>query len=208
MKYQTWSKGETDFFRALIAGKVSYAEYGIGTATEIACTSPLTNIISVANDRLLAEQFFSANHILPGQFPNNRVTLLVVDLGPAGGTGIPLDGSRASSWSQYVDAPFSQKIVPDIVLINGPFKVACMLRTVLDAPEADVVVKCDDFSRFNLIEPFLTTVEQCDSLVYLRRNPQISNKNASNLLTSFAYNPMDTILGLPPSNLKTFLMRL
>lgn len=90
----------------------------------------------------------------------NKVVLIHADLGPVGNHGVPKNDSSKDKWSGYSKTIERQEIVPDVVLVGGRFRVACMLRAALKAPQSTIV--CLDYSKrkaYHIVSSFLDKVE-------------------------------------------------
>lgn len=119
-------------------------EYGSGGSTVLAGDLGKT-ITSVECDPAWAAKMRAWFAATP---PKGRVTLHEVDIGPVGEWAHPIDDSGKDRWAEYPasvwDLPGFQQ--PDVVLIDGRFRVACLL-TVAFRTKAPVTVLFDDYSR-------------------------------------------------------------
>jgi hypothetical protein len=141
-----------------MAAATNYLEYGAGASTIMAAGVPtLQNIISVESDRDWLE---SVRIALQGQGAClAKHHLLYANLGQTGEWGFPVNSSRWQFYQKYsVDAWLHCKeksIKPDLVLVDGRFRVACFLATLLFAEAGCRVLFDDYFDR-----PYYHTVEK------------------------------------------------
>lgn len=118
-------------------------EYGSGGSTVLAGDFGKT-IFSVECDPAWAAKMQAWFDASP---PKGRVTLHQVDIGPVGEWAHPLDDSRAEAWQDYPQSVWDRAdfIQPDVVLIDGRFRIACLL-TVAQRTKAPVTVLFDDYA--------------------------------------------------------------
>ncbi|MBB5719684.1 hypothetical protein FHR23_002632 [Stakelama sediminis] len=114
-------------FKALLDKANLYLEFGAGGSTVVAAGQN-KETITVENDR------FFARSVEKKIGKNSSVTLLTIDTGFSVQWGMPLvekaSASRRKRWARYVEEPFRVlgERVPDLVLIDGRFRLACGLR--------------------------------------------------------------------------------
>lgn len=118
-------------------------EYGSGGSTIVAADLPGKTVFSVESDAGWAAGFSSWFAVNP---PKSTVHLHVVDIGETGDWGTPVD---KRGWRRYHQYPLSvwdraDFIHPDVVLIDGRFRLACFL-TVLYRISRPVAVFFDDY---------------------------------------------------------------
>lgn len=119
-------------------------EYGSGGSTILAAKLGKTIISTESSSVWLLELVSSAiEQELPG-----KIIPLWVDVGPTGEWGKPKDESKWKNWLNYPREPwrYCQKnnIVPDLVLIDGRFRLACFLATCASV-QKETLVLFDDY---------------------------------------------------------------
>ena len=138
-------------FRSVVAKAVRdcYAaaavvlEYGSGGSTVMAAEMPGKRVFSVESDAIWAanlQAYLDQQGIAAG------VSLHAVDIGPTGDWGTPTD---ESGWRRYHHYPLTvwdraDFQHPDVVLVDGRFRLACM-ATVLTRITRPVVMLVDDY---------------------------------------------------------------
>ena len=110
-----------------------YLEYGSGGSTILAVRSGVPDIISVESDGLWLEAVRAA---LAGQLgPGHR--LHHADIGPTARFGHPASERHWRRFPNYALDPWAlcgdAGLVPDLVLIDGRFRTACLLATLIHA---------------------------------------------------------------------------
>lgn len=141
-------------------GKAStLLEYGAGGSTILAANTSIETIVSVESD----SEFLSALEAkVRNQFPQLRFFPIHVDIGSTREWGYPLDDTHARSWPKYCSEPWDlcnrNRISPDLILIDGRFRVACFFITLLCARRGSVILFDDYFDRdhYHAVEKIIT----------------------------------------------------
>lgn len=135
--------GETlALFRDLVSRAAVYVEYGCGGSTSFAFLNSGAKIIGVDTDGSWIDMVLN---FMPGGL--GRVDLCHVDVGEVGDWGYPraadTDGTVYSSW------PWTRTDRADLVLVDGRFRVACAVKTMLSAKAGTPIIFEDYFGRDN-----------------------------------------------------------
>lgn len=130
-----------------------YLEYGSGAST-VAAARVVERIYSVDSDaRYLAAVAERAEH---GKAADTAIETVYVDIGRTEKWGRPLLeyplSGRARKWRRYTEAPWelteARGDLPDFVFVDGRFRVACVLESLLRlGPGSGTTIMLDDFSR-------------------------------------------------------------
>lgn len=136
-------------------------EYGSGGSTVLALQLGVDRIFSVESDRAWAERLQTA---VRADFPDHHCVVHPVDIGPTGTWGRTTDSSGHQRYHRYAaeiwDSPGF--VHPDVVLIDGRFRVACFLTTMLRCTRP-VTVLFDDYGdrpEYHWVEEFFRPVQQ------------------------------------------------
>lgn len=152
--------------RGLLAERLSeseiFLEYGSGGSSVMAAQSNIRKIYSVDSD----ETFLRAVQARIAQIGSGAEKYLpiYVDIGPTGEWGRPKDYGSAALWPAYANEPWTvlekQGASPDLILIDGRFRVASFLASVLFAQEGCVILFDDYFDRpgYHVVEKYLKPV--------------------------------------------------
>ena len=136
-----------------------FLEYGAGGSTVLAAEMGVPKIYSVESDRA----FLSAvKDAVAGASPGAILCDQYVDIGPTVEWGNPRDTSKATKWPLYSSSIWSEIIAksedePDLVLIDGRFRVASFLATLIFAKPGTTILFDDYYDRANyhVVEKYL-----------------------------------------------------
>lgn len=137
----------------------SYLEYGAGGSTVLAAAMGVGSILSVESDSGFLDAVREAARGEPGA---DAIVAHPVDVGPTADWGNPVDPSCARRWPDYPGSVW-QRIAsgevesPDLVLIDGRFRVACFLATAMRARPGTVILFDDyvDREHYHVVEKWL-----------------------------------------------------
>lgn len=134
----------TPYFEALLRDANSYVEFGSGGSTVLAAKMG-KSFVSIDSD----PYFLSAVEKKIGGTNSNQ-KLISVDIGLTGPWGVPVSDKktpdRKTKWAKYPTAPWGP-LAPDLVLVDGRFRVACALMCIKLFPEASWTILLDDYQE-------------------------------------------------------------
>jgi hypothetical protein len=143
--------GGPEFLSRLAPQARVYGEYGVGASTFWMAEKSSAHIIGVDSS---AEWIAKVRATVPP----DRADLRHVDIGDLGSWGRPTDYRRRHAFRDYVAGLWAGDTRPDLVLIDGRFRVACFLKCCLEAaPGTPVVV--DDYTNrreYHVMAEFVT----------------------------------------------------
>ena len=117
---------EQKLFKNHLKKSRCYFEYGIGGSTVQAYK--LSNIPIYGIETCLKWIEKVEKNIKD----KKRYKCQFIDIGPTGSWGKPLTEEKKNNWTDYPTAIFNMdfKIPPDLILIDGRFRVACVLSAI------------------------------------------------------------------------------
>ena len=122
------------FDSVLASGRRRYAEFGTGGSTLLAVREPFEAIVGVESDPAWAEAVRQDEEVALA-IGAGRASILHADLGPVGAWGAPVDRTAVKPWPGYVATMWREwdrrRAFPDLVLVDGRFRVACALSVAL-----------------------------------------------------------------------------
>lgn len=146
----------TEWFSDELANARCYLEYGSGGSTYLAAKLGV-RFATVESDRGFLEavkaQIARDGYLRSGQVFHHA------DIGPTGRWGRPLgrvSDARIEKFCRYSDTPPGFDVAPDLVLVDGRFRVACVLKAMSKYPAATIVL--DDYlerPQYSLLEDYV-----------------------------------------------------
>lgn len=121
------------FFLERISRAKTYVEYGCGGSTVLALAESSAKIISVESDPKWAEAVTKE----AGK-DKERIEICLIDLGEVKEWGYPK--LQRVSGLEYASAPWEKTDYADLVLIDGRYRVACFLKTILSCGPGACVI--------------------------------------------------------------------
>jgi hypothetical protein len=172
------------------AGANVVLEYGCGGSTLEFVRSSAKRIVSVDSDaNWIAKLKVHAE--IAGAESDGRLVFRHVDIGPVGEWGRPADGSARHRWPLYTITPWEdlRNDQPDFVLVDGRFRVASILWTILCCDRQTLMLVHDflDRPRYHVVQPFCEVVECVDKLAVLRPHKDFSTVELMQLLRPALY---------------------
>jgi len=144
--------GDDEAFKRIASRSRVYGEYGSGTSTIWMLENTSALVLSVDS----SEEWTSTVRARSGH--SDRLLAHWVDLGPIGRWGRPLGYSHRDRFSEYADWIWRQDERPDLVLVDGRFRVACFLTALYEADPGTYIVFDDYTSRphYHVVEEFVS----------------------------------------------------
>lgn len=141
-------------FEYYVASTSCYLEYGAGGSTLHAIRMGARHIVSVDSS---IDWINALKHRVSG---SDRIDLLHCDIGPVGDWGRPINGDGLSAYYSYMSAPWkivhNKLLEPKLIFIDGRFRVACFLYSLICAAPG-VIILFDDYmnrDKYHVVEGF------------------------------------------------------
>jgi len=149
----TLPAAEAEAVRAAYAGADTILEYGSGGSTILAGDMAGKRVFSVESDADWAGMmrgWFKANP------PTAQVRVIHADIGPTKEWGHPVDGREWKRFARYPLGIWEGERLgqPDVVLVDGRFRVGCVLATAFHTKKP-IPLLFDDYtqrSHYHVIE--------------------------------------------------------
>lgn len=128
-------------------------EYGSGASTRIAASLLNKRVFSVESDKEWARNLRAE---ISENEPKSKVTVHYVNIGKTASWGRVRDTSGWSSYHSYPNSIWDYRYFrhPDVILIDGRFRTACLMTALLRSTRP-VIVLFDDYAdrpKYNLVE--------------------------------------------------------
>ncbi len=149
-------------FDALLDKATIYLEYGSGGSTVYAAKQKpnISTIISIDTDAQWVE-----NVRLNLAGAGDRISLNHANVGPVVEWGRPRDRSAIDSYHLYATKPWEEArrldVEPDLIMVDGRFRVACFLYSLVCARQGATLVLDDYIGRdhYKIVEEFCPLVD-------------------------------------------------
>ena len=172
-------------FKDNITDGIIYGEYGCGASTLYVSKKSNVNIISVDS----SEDWI--NRIKEElKERETKIDLKFIDVGITKEWGRPNDYSKKENFIKYINYLWERDLKPNIVLIDGRFRVACFLYSLLNAKPFTKII-FDDYNRgiYHIVEDYLKPVKienhQALFIVPETLNKQIIEREFKNFIYVF-----------------------
>ncbi len=166
------NSAETEMLYRYLDRATHYFEFGSGGSTYQAALRPnIKTITSVESDAQWVEKIRTALTELPSRDPAPQLRFLTTQFATTD-HGNPVPGSSEEHRLAY--AKFIEGYSPDLVFVDGRFRVSCCLQA-WDRLLADGVLLIHDYDRkgYHVIEEFYDQIERVDTLVAFRKKETI-----------------------------------
>jgi hypothetical protein len=172
---------EASFIKHVSKAKV-YAEYGVGQSTDWVHRNTSAMILAVDSSK----QWI---HKVIADKSGPRIDARWVDLGPLGEWGRPLTYKLRDNFVHYVKSPWVRSATPDVVLIDGRFRVCCFLTSILHATPDTIIVFDDYIDRphYHIVEELLAPFEWCGRQAIFSVPAHFDRPRATALADRFLY---------------------
>lgn len=143
-------------FKQLAEKSICYLEFGSGGSTVyIAKNTNVKTIISVDSDKKWVLDITDSI-----KESKKEIIIQHCDIGEVANWGVPKNKNQIENYWQYMSMPWKyanqKKLKPDLILIDGRFRVACFLYSLLCA-EIDAIILFDDYTlrpEYFIVEKF------------------------------------------------------
>lgn len=165
---------ETAMLREISRHKRRALEFGCGGSTLVLLSEVIERVDSVETDPAWIATV-RADPIASAAVGAGRLQIHRVNIGPTKAWGMPLDDSAKALWPRYSRAVWRTLAEPpDLVFIDGRFRVACILTTLLRCRPTIVVHDFwDRLKPYGEILEFLDVVHRVESLGVFSPRPDI-----------------------------------
>ncbi len=167
--------GEQELLKRYLYTAKNYLEFGSGGSTFLSVNFPNLNIYSVESDQNWIK-YLSSWKIIKNAIDEKRLYFIHIDIGTTGEWGFPVDLSQKNKFYRYSSDVFEQNAVKfDTVFVDGRFRVACVLKTIMQCSD-DVVILIHDYpdrDYYHVIENYLDIVDKIDNLYVFKKKLNI-----------------------------------
>lgn len=183
---------EKDLLKKVIITSKNYLEFGTGGSTIFTLENSSADIVSVDTHQLWLDHM--KKYRIISKNLGKRLELIKVDIGPTKNWGFPINTENRCSFPDFSSAVFLNNSTSfDTVLIDGRFRVACTLKSILHLQSVNGLrILIHDYSfrsAYHIVEEFLHVVESADSLFVFGIKKNVDLDKIKNLYEYYKYNP-------------------
>jgi hypothetical protein len=173
------SSSDWVLFRQSLTACTNYLEYGSGASTSFVARNYQCNIRTIETAVEWAETVRESL--------NNRAEVTHIDLGPTGPLGRPIGYSQRARFVDYFESGFANGFSPDVILVDGRFRVAVFLTALLRALPGSKII-FDDYSRdrYKIVEEIISPSELSPRQALFVVPQSIDSKKILQLRAEFA----------------------
>lgn len=178
--------GQGDLFVKSLTNVSRYAEYGVGRSTLWVHknTNAIIKSVDTSND------WINVIKSKIGNDPANRVTFQYFDVGPLSDWGRPKDFSKKENFLPYINSIWDNPdFLPQLVLIDGRFRIACFLNALLKGEPGTVII-FDDYKQrpeYHVVEEILKPTQRFGRQALFVIPESLDKPNIQQLFEKFVF---------------------
>ena len=150
-------RGHDLIFKKLIKKSNVYLEYGSGKSTLWTLKNTNTKVYSIETDKEWYQKILE--NINQG---TKMIDIKLIDIGPVMNWGRPINYNYYKNFNNYTDFYWKKNIQPDLILIDGRFRVCSFLTCLKYAQEGTFILFDDYIQRgiYHIVESFIKKYDQ------------------------------------------------
>ena len=148
-------EGNDILFKKMILEVDIYGEYGVGDSTLWVFNNTQAKILAVDTSKKWISKIKSKLNL------SDRVIIEWINVGTLGNWGRPISYEKRNFFHDYLKSIWMHKEKPQLILIDGRFRVACFLFSLINGNPGTKII-FDDYinrSRYHLVEEFIKPIE-------------------------------------------------
>ena len=151
--------GDDGLFKNLILEVKTYFEYGCGKSTEYMYKKSNASIFSIDTNREWATKTLN----LSKDINDERLNVKWIDVGDVADWGYPISFEKKQNFVQYANWFWNFGLRPDLVVIDGRFRILCFLTSIKFASIGTKIIFDDYTNRpfYHVAEEFLKIKDTC-----------------------------------------------
>ncbi|MBZ0166753.1 MAG: hypothetical protein K8I00_08085 [Candidatus Omnitrophica bacterium] len=206
----TMTAAELLMFRSYVDASTNYLEFGSGESTVYAAgTAGIISIDSVESSAEFINDYLETRPEIQKARTAGRLKFHMVDIGPTVKWGYPKDDTKKHLWPNYCSKVFSRKSSHDLVFVDGRFRIACTLNSILHTPDNCTIMIHDFWNRpeYHGVLKFLNVKDRTDTLGVFTKKKPVNPAKLKPLIQEYQYLPGDqTFLYRLEKRLKSLVM--
>ena len=169
-----------------------YLEFGAGNTTKRAVLfENIKRIDSVECNLDFINKLVLSEERMREQVEKKRLFIHRIDIGELKGWGYPEDESCKNAWVNYSEIVHKLGQKWDTVLVDGRFRVACVLNVLLLGNENCKILIHDFWNRnhYHVVLNYLDVIGSVDSLGIFKKRRYCSDVEIKNLINEYKFTP-------------------
>ena len=161
------TNNELDVLKNVLSNAKNYLEFGSGKSTELAITfENIETIDSIESDADFLKSVIHQNPEIAPHIESGRVRTHYVDIGKIKEWGIPEGTEKQENWPNYAKIIHSLELNHDTILVDGRFRISCVLEIVAKQYSPCVIVVHDFWLRneYHGVLNFLNILVSADTM--------------------------------------------
>lgn len=190
----TMTQAELDLLHSRMDSSRRFLEFGAGASTVYAAGRPsIEHIDSVESSAEFIDQQVRPHAPVGEAVAAGRLVFHIIDIGTTGDWGSPADARARHLWPNYPLSVFARPSRHDLVLIDGRFRVACTLASILSTPPECTLMIHDFWNRphYHVLMRFLNVEARADTLAVFSKKPAVDIRHVQSMLCRYQYQPGD-----------------
>jgi hypothetical protein len=186
------TENEISLFDQTVKESSHYLEFGMGGSTfrVLQKSKAMIHTVESSQDWIINMQ----KYLLIRYMRNRRLIIYHINIGPIGQWGHPVGTTSKHLFPRYSSDVFKflNKGEIDTVLIDGRFRVACVLKTILEFhANENVTILIHDFYReeYHCVLEYLTEIERADNLCKFKIKHKVDLSSVKADYNKYKYNP-------------------
>lgn len=181
---------EITLFTSFLSCSKAYVEFGAGGSSVLASQLVQQSIISIDSSREWLEKIAIAcasggKRVVPQP--------MFVDIGPIRDLGYPQGQEHRHLWSDYHTTVWCNSLLSnaDLYLVDGRFRVACFLQTIMRCSVQAIILIHDFANRpeYHIVREFATELARAENLSAFQRSPQSRPAAINECIAKYALDP-------------------
>ena len=159
-----------------------YLEFGSGNSTLMAASCcHIQQMVVVESDDSFFRANVDPNPEIKEALVSGKLNYQYINVGKTEEWGYPITFDYMESWSNYHSKAFHFGMNYDLVLVDGRFRIACILQTCLSCSNKTRILVHDFFIRpsYFVVLPFLILIKQVDTFGLFKIDVRKVKKNRS-----------------------------
>ena len=188
----TMTTAELEVLHSHIDSSTKFLEFGAGASTVYAASVPgIQQIDSVESSAEFVDTNLKPDPAISQALSAGKLLFHIIDIGKTFSWGYPASFCKKHRWPDYSFGIFRQRSEHDVVLIDGRFRVACTLNTILNTPAHCKILIHDFWNRphYHVVLDFLETETEVDTLGVFNKRAQIDLHRVHALIDKYKYFP-------------------